>query len=863
MPLQKLTYRPGLNREGTNYSNEGGFYDGDKIRFRSGQAEKIGGWIQVASATFLGICRSLWSWLDLTGLNSFIGLGTTLKYYIYFGGAYFDITPIIQTDTLSNPFKTAFSTLNGGISASATSLTLTSGTSFLAQGLIQIGTEQIRYTSVAGNVLSGLTRGVNGTTAASHLTGANVGCATITVTDSSYNPAAGDYIIMGGTYTVGGVTLSGEYVVTSNPSLTTYTFDATVFSTSATTGGGTVVIKYEYPSGSNNQIAGSGWGAGTYGGATALTNTTLTNPFSTINGSSTITVTQTAHGLTTGQWVNFSLVSSAVSGIQAVVLQQDFQVTVIGANTYTISTIFGSQTYTANATASGLGGICTVNIPVNPNRAWNTAYTSSTSNQIRLWTNDNYGSDLVIAPRGGPIFYWQDSLGLTVRASLLSSLANSSQLQATTASFGSGVTTITVTDATNILPYAYITGTNITAGTYVTNAYIQGSTSVPISAATTGINDANPYSFSYAGSFVPTETNQVFTSSIQQFIIALGANPYNPTNPATAFDPMLVRWSDQANPYQWVPQVTNQSGEFALTNGSFIMCGQATRQENLIWTNSCLYSMQYVGYPYVWSFQVLMDNISIMSPNSAVTVNNVTYWMGNDKFYMYTGVVQTLPCSLRQYIFDDLNRSQAFQVFAGANEAYNEVWWFYCSQNSNTVDKYVIYNYLDKVWSYGTMARTAWLQYGINSYPIAADYNSRLLYHEVGNDDVSTANPQPITAYVQSSDFGIDAGDHLGFVWRVLPDVNFNGSTVNNPSVTMTLYSKANSGASPIQGDIDTVTSGQNYTSISEYTVQTFDGQVYTRVRGRQLSFKIQSTGLGVAWQLGIPRIDVKPAGRR
>ena len=602
MPLQKLTFRPGLNREGTNFSNEGGWYDGDKIRFRSGQAEKIGGWIQVAASQFLGICRSLWTWLDLTGLNNFVGLGTTLKYYIYFGGAYFDITPIVQTDTLSNPFKTAFSTLNGSITASSTSITLTSASSFPAKGLIQIGTEQIYYTSVAGNVLSGLTRGYNGTTAASHTTGSNAGCATITVTDASYNPATGDYILMGGTYTVGGVTLSGEYVVTSNPTLTTYTIDGTTFSTSDTTGGGTVVIKYEYPSGSNDQIAGTGWGAGPYGGATTLNNFTLTNPFATVNTSSTITVTQTAHGLTTGQWVNFSLVSSAVSGIPAVVLQQDFQVTVTGPNAYTISTVFASQTFTANATASGLGGIVTVNIPVNPTRAWNTAYTSPTSNQIRLWSNDNYGTDLVIAPRGGPIFYWQDSLGLTVRASYLSSLANAAQLASTTASFGSGVTTITVANATNILPYSYITGTNIAAGTYVTNAYIQGSTSVPISAATTGVNDTNAYSFSYAGSFVPTETNQVLTSSIQQFIIALGSNPYSPTNPSTSFDPMLVRWSDQANPYQWVPQVTNQSGEFALTNGSYIMCGQATRQEILVWTNSCLYSMQYVGYPYVWSF---------------------------------------------------------------------------------------------------------------------------------------------------------------------------------------------------------------------------------------------------------------------
>jgi hypothetical protein len=239
--------------------------------------------------------------------------------------------------------------------------------------------------------------------------------------------------------------------------------------------------------------------------------------------------------------------------------------------------------------------------------------------------------------------------------------------------------------------------------------------------------------------------------------------------------------------------------------------------------------------------------------------------MGKDKFYMYTGVVQTLPCSLRQYIFDNINTDQNFQVFAGSNEGYNEVWWFYVSKDSagTTVDKYVIYNYLDKVWSYGTMSRTAWLQYGIQPNPLAADYNNRLLYHEVGTDDVSTASPQPIEAYVQSSDFGIDAGDHLGFVWRMLPDINFNGSNINNPSVTMTLYGRENSGSSYTPSDIDTVTSQDNYTSQGVYTIQKFDGQVYTRLRARQMAFNIKSTGLGVAWQLGIPRIDVKPAGRR
>jgi hypothetical protein len=328
---------------------------------------------------------------------------------------------------------------------------------------------------------------------------------------------------------------------------------------------------------------------------------------------------------------------------------------------------------------------------------------------------------------------------------------------------------------------------------------------------------------------------------------------------------MLARWSDQGNAYQWVPQITNQSGEYLLTNGSYIMGARATRQEILVWTDSCLYSMQYLGSPYVWGFQVLMDNISVMSPNSMITINNVTYWMGRDRFYMYSGRVEVLPCALRQYIFNDINQDQAYQVFAGANEAYNEVWWYYVSQSSaNTVvDKYIIYNYLDRVWYYGTLGRTAWIQTGTQPYPIAADYNGRLLYHEVGCDDLSTSATLPIDAYVQSSDFDIGDGHNFGFVWRILPDVNFNGSTTNQPSVTMTVKPRQNSGTPYGQADNPQVQSSQNYTTVPAYTIQQFDGQVYTRLRGRQMSFRIESTGVGVAWQLGSPRIDIRPDGRR
>ena len=701
MPLQKLQFRPGLNREGTDYSNEGGWYDGDKVRFRSGFPEKIGGWTQVSAYQFNGVCRALWVWLDADAGagNSYIGVGTNTKYYIYFGGTYNDVTPIVQTDVLTNPFTT-----------------------------------------------------VNLST-------------TVTVTDATYNPSVGDFVTFSGGTAVGGLTISGDYQVQTAPSPTTYTITAASAATSGATGGGTVTAQYEYPSGLNVYTIGTGWGAGPWGRST-----------------------------------------------------------------------------------------------------WGSGYPLGIGEQLRLWSNDNFGANLVIAPRGGPIFYWQDDLSVSSRAQSISSLANTTTSLTDLCTFGSGVSTITVSNANApyIYPYMYITGTGIPTGTYVTSAYVTGSTTCPISSTTT-LASSGSYAFSYAGSFAPVATYQVITSAIQEFVIAFGSNSYSPGTPGTTFNPMLVRWSDQANPYQWVPQIANQSGEYLLTNGSYIMCARTTRQEILVWTDSCIYSMQYLGAPYVWGFQVLMNNITIMAPDSAITINNITYWMGKDRFYMYSGRVEVLPCALRQYIYDDINQDQAYQVFAASVEGFNEVWWFYVSKSSGgtSIDKYVVYNYLDRVWYYGTMARTAWIQTGTQPYPIAADYNGRLLYHENGTDDLATSSTQPINAYCQSSDFDIGDGHNFGFVWRILPDVNFNGSTTNQPYVTMTVKPRQNSGTAYGAADNPAVQSLQNYTTIPQYTVQQFSGQVYTRLRGRQMSFRIESNSLGVAWQLGSPRIDVRPDGRR
>jgi hypothetical protein len=798
MPLQKLQFRPGLNREGTDYSNEGGWYDGDKIRFRSGFPEKLGGWTQLSSNQFNGVCRSVWVWQDGdSGVGSqYIGLGTNTNYYIFAGGVYNNVTPIIYTSTLTNPFAT-------------TNLSTT-----------------------------------------------------VTVTDANYSPAIGDSVTFSGASAVGGLTLNSTYTVVSTPTTTTYTITAASPATSTTTGGGTVTASYEYPIGNTVYSIGTGWGAGPWGGVLSpVTKLLGASPLHTNSGTSVINVTQAAHGMSNGTSIVLSG-AVAVGGVSAAILNNSYVISNVATNTYDITL---PSSYTATSTATGGGSAVTV-LQGSGSYGWGTSYSAGIGSQLRLWSNDNYGADLVIAPRGGPIFYWADSGTVSTRAQYLSTLANAATAITDNATFAGSATSITVTstNAPYIYPYMYITGTNLPANTKVASTYLTGSTTVPITTTTSG-SSSGSYSFSYAGSFVPTATYQVIASSIQEFVIAFGANSYSPNNSATTFNPMLVRWSDQANAYQWVPQTTNQSGEFLLTNGSYIMAARTTRQEILVWTDSCIYSQQYLGAPYVWGFQVLMDNISVMSPNSMITINNVTYWMGRDRFYMYSGRVEVLPCALRQYIFADINQDQSYQVFAGANEAFNEVWWFYVSQSSaNTVvDKYVIYNYLDRVWYYGSMGRTAWMQTGTQPFPIAADYNSRLLYHEDGCDDLSTSATLPIEAYVQSSDFDIGDGHNFGFVWRILPDVNFNGSSTNGPSVTMTVKPRQNSGTPYGTADSPQVQSAQNYTTIPQYTIQEFDGQVYTRLRGRQMSFRIESTGVGVAWQLGSPRIDIRPDGRR
>lgn len=707
MTITKIGLRPGVNREGTNYSAEGFYYDCDKIRFRSGKPEKIGGWQRLSNSSFQGICRSIENWSTLAG-NNYVGLGTNLKYYIESGGGYNDITPIRKTvdpmlgpvpPSTGNPFSSAFNTLSADITAAQQSIPLTSAASFPSTGgIIKIGTEEINYSSISSNTLLGAVRGFNGTTAQTHSSSANVSCSTIIVTDVNHDATKNDFMTFSGATTFNAFTdvlLNAEHQVFQYISTSQYSINiAGVFSTAVASGGGAAIIaSYQVNTGLDTYVIGLGWGADPWG---------------------------------SGGWGD-----------------------------------------------PGLTGV---------------------GQQLRLWAADNYGEDLLLNPREGSIYYWDATTGLTVRAKLLNDLSTA-------------------------------------AG--------------------------------FDGTFVPHTTNEITSSPTERFAMAMGANPYDPTDANTAFDPMLVRWSDQENVYEWVPAITNQSGEFRLSNGSYIVSSDTTRQETLIWTDSALYSAQYLGPPFVWGFTMLASNISVISPNAMITANNITYWMGVDKFYIYSGRTETLQCALRQYIFSDINKDQGYQVFAGTNEGYNEIWWFYCSGQSTTINKYVVFNYAENIWYYGSLARTAWLDSSLREYPMATNYENRIIYQELGTDDVEGEFPVAVTAFIQSADFDIGDGDKFVFVWRMLPDINFTGSNVDKPAVTMTLKPRRNAGAPYSPADTPTIASKDNYTGGRQYNIQEFDGQVNTRLRGRQMALRVESTGLGVAWQLGDIRIDVKPDGSR
>ena len=535
--------------------------------------------------------------------------------------------------------------------------------------------------------------------------------------------------------------------------------------------------------------------------------------------SSTITVNHTSHGVTVGTSVTFSGVTSpgGLGGnITEAVLEQEYQVSsVVNANAYTIEAKNPSTglPVLSNASDTGNGGAAVVG-------AYQVNAGSSVSVPLTGWGAGAWGA--------GP---W--GIG------------------------GTSAESIRIWNHQNF-------GEDLIFGPQGGALYYWD--------ASSGLASRGVALTSLSGaSDVPQTHNLLVISDTSRFVIAFGCPDYG----SSTLDPMLIRWSDQESAVNWTPAATNQAGSVRLSHGSRIAGVAQVRQEILVWTDTSLYSLQYLGPPIVWGSQLLTDNVSLISDRAMSVAAGVMYWMGDEKFYMYDGRAQTLSCDIRNYIFTDFNFEQSQQVFCSTVEQFNEVWWFYCSANSTTVDRYVIFNYAEKAWYYGSLARTAWIDASVvSNIPIAASYNNTLVYHELGVDDNLTGTPAPITAYITSSEFDIDDGHNFGFVWRVIPDVTFRGSTAASPSATMTLLPLQNSGSGYTRGGAETATSvtqnmsvaGQNaypITRTATVPIEQFTGQVNIRVRGRQLSLKMASDGLGVQWQLGAPRLDIRQDGRK
>lgn len=555
-----------------------------------------------------------------------------------------------------------------------------------------------------------------------------------------------------------------------------------------------------------------------------FTTTDTDNCFTATNGSAVISVEITGHGAQTGDFVTFSGAVGLGGNITAGILNAEHQITYLTANTFSITVSAtanatdaagspgggtaitaafqintGNATY-VTATGFGAGGWSGVTTGFT-NTGWGESAATGVGVDMRLWSQINYGENLLINARGGPIYLWlAQSAGVYNRAQILSS-----------------------------------TNTNT-----ATNS--QGTT------AAFWQTDAN----------CPSKCNIIHVSDSSRFVIAFGCNDYGSTD----INPLLVRWSDQEDYGTWTPAVTNQAGSFTLSAGSEIIAIKPQRQEILVFTDAAVYSMQYLGAPYVWGFQQMGANISIVGPNAVTTASNLTFWMGEDKFYVYDGRVQTLPCPLWQWVFYNINKNQHYQIFAATNEGFDEVWWFYCSESSNTVDRYVVFNYSEKVWYYGTLDRTAWLDTPLRNNPVATGYagtNGNLYNHESGVD----ADGSAMTAYITSADFDLQDGYSFQYGWRMLPDIKFDGSTSTAPEVTVSLTPRQYPGSAYGTPETGDVVSANNYSTTRQYTVQQFTNQLPIRVRGRQMAFKIESNKLGTQWQLGVPRIDLKQDGRR
>ena len=613
MALQKINFQPGINREGTSYDNEFGWFDCNLVRFRMGRPEKFGGWEKLTNDTYLGTGRALFNWTSLEG-TKYLGLGTTFKYYVLEGNSFADLTPIRATTT-------------NGIVFAATN-----------------------------------------------------GSSTITATDNAHGAVVNDFVTIAGAASLGGLitadVLNQEYQITSVPSVDTFTFTATATANSSDSGNGGsgADAVYQINVGLDVFVQGTGWGAGPWSAGT------------------------------------FGSVSSL-----------------------------------------------------------------SATNQLRLWSHDNFGEDLIINPRAGGIFKWTESSGTSTRAVSLA-----------------------------------------------------------------GISGAN---------LVPTLGLQVITSEVDRHLVVLGADPIEGSARSGVLDPMLVAFSDQENELDFEPRNTNTAGSLRLSSGSQIIGAVKARQEIVIFTDSAVYSMQFIGPPFTFGINLINENTGLVGPNAAVTAPSGVYFMSYDSFYFYNSTVQQLPCTVLDYVFSDINKDQAYKIHAFTNNKHSEVGWYYPSASATEIDRYVIYNYQEKVWYYGQLNRTAWLDSGVQNYP-QGTANNYLYQHEIGfNDD----GAEMTNVFIESSDFDIGDGEQFSFISRVIPDIKFldsdTGSNIN-------LLTKTRN----FPGDTLTTAATSNITSTTQ--------QNFIRARGRQAVIRVSSNdgddgNVGVGWRLGSTRYDIRSDGRR
>jgi hypothetical protein len=625
MPLQKFLFKPGINKEGTAYSNEGGWFDSNLVRFRKGLPEKIGGWAKASANSFKSTGRALHAWVNLTG-TKLIGLGTTWKYYVLDGDGYYDVTPLRSTT----------------------------------------GANEISFAATNGSAI-------------------------ITATDTAHGAVVDDFVTFSGAVSLGGTitatVLNQEYQITSTPTVDTYTFTATTTANPSDTGNGqgTVIGKYQLTVGLDVYVQSTGWGAGLWGAGT-----------------------------------------------------------------------FGSTT------------------------------ALTFNNQLRLWSHDNFGEDLIINPRLGGVFYWDQSNGLTTRA----------------------------------IPLSDLSGANLT----------------------------------------PTVALQVMVSDIDRHVVCFGADPISGTTRTGAIDPMNIAWSDQENAAEWEPLATNTAGSFRLSAGSSIIGAIRAKQETLVWTDTALYSMTFIGQPFTFGLNLVNEGVGLVGPNAMINTPKGIFWMDRKGFYAYNGSVQEIPCTVQAYVFGDINEGQSFQIFGFVNKAFDEVGWFYCTEDSNVIDKYVVFNYEENVWTIGSLSRTCWLDEGIFNDPKATSSSSDVGYlynHETGNDNDGSAMTN---VFIESSDFDIDpAGEDFQFIRRVIPDIQFTGtgSTGSGGQTVNVVLKRRNF-------------PGEALTTVITSTCDSATTKIDTRVRGRQAVLRIESdddgssgTAEGVGFRVGAMRLDFRPDGRR